>query len=108
MKTQRLVRNEDGSYSGSVGASMELDARTTRKIRETLAQGPVHISEIARRVDVSATEPVKFNALCRFVEVHLGGHTREAEMAFAPDRKGRQMFQGWQLTEHGKKLLEVS
>jgi hypothetical protein len=108
MKTQRLVRNLDGTYSGSIGGAQQLSAQETRKIREALSKGPKHISEIARECDISMTHPVRFNALCTYVETHLQIHTREAEMVFGADKKGRQTFQGWRLSEHGKKLLEVS
>jgi hypothetical protein len=108
MKIERLVRNSDGTYNGSIGAGHQLTAQESRKVREALSKGPLHIGEIAKQCDIPVTHPARFNELCRYIETHLQVHTRESEMVFARDDKGRNRFQGWRLSEHGKKLLEVS
>jgi hypothetical protein len=107
MKTERLKRGDDGRYPDSIGASIRLTPQEARKVREVLAEGPIHLSALADSVGVPRTHAGKFSSLCHLVEVHLAQHTREAEMKFEQSAKGTK-FVGWALTEQGKKLLEIS
>jgi hypothetical protein len=106
MKTQKLVRNSDGSYDGAIGGEHQLSAEEARKIRESLSRGPKYVSQLATEVGIPLTHPAKFNALCSYVN-YLGEHSREAEMAWIEGRSGKK-FIGWRLSEHGMKMLEVS
>lgn len=106
MKTEPLKRNEDGTYAGAIGSEHQLTAQEQRKVREVLSSGPIYISRLADQVGVARTNPKRFDALCKYVD-HLGQTTQEAEMAWQDTRTGRK-FIGWQLTERGQKLLEIS
>jgi hypothetical protein len=106
MKTQPLVRGEDGSYAGSIGGEYQLTAQEQRKIRESLAKGPKYVSQIAKECDIPVTHPARFNSVCAYV-THLGEHTLEAEMCWEQARAG-QKFVGWRLSEHGQKMLDIS
>jgi hypothetical protein len=103
MKTQRLTRNSDGSYSGSIGGELELDAQTTRKIRESLAKGPKHISAIAQEVGISMMHPGQVSALQMYLG-HLLEHTKEIEMSYSPTSKGKR-FEGWVFKRARQKTL---
>jgi len=106
MKTQPLKRNEDGTYTGAIGSEHQLTAQETRKVRESLNKGPIYVSAIADQCGVPRTHPARYDALCKFVD-YLGQTTQEAEMVWQDTRTGRK-FIGWQLTERGQKLLEIS
>jgi hypothetical protein len=106
MKTQRLVRNSDGSYDGAIGGEHQLSAQEAHKIREALSKGPKYVSQLATEVGIPVTHPAKFNALCSYVN-YLGEQTGEAETAWVEGRSGKK-FAGWRLSEHGVKMLEIS
>src|SRR5215469_876147 len=107
MKTPKLQKNELGQYPNSIGESMQLTPQQARKVREVLSEGPIHLSELADRAGVPRTNAAKFSALIHLVEVHLQNTTREAEMRFGKDSKGRERFAGWALTKLGERMLEI-
>jgi hypothetical protein len=107
MKTPPLKRDEHGQYPGSIGGEHELSSQETRRIREVLSRGPKFVSQIASECDIPMTNPTRLNALCQYIN-HLDKNTREVEMIWQETRRGARKFVGWQLTEHGQKMLELS
>lgn len=103
---KRLVRNLDGSYNGAIGGEYTLTPQETRKVRESLSQGPKYVTQVALECNIERTNPARFDQLCKYID-HLGANTNEAEMIWQDTRIGRK-FVGWKLTEHGQKLLELS
>jgi hypothetical protein len=71
-----------------------------------IATEPRYLNQIAKEVGIPMTNPAAVQVLSQYVE-HLKEHTQEAEMVWVEARAGKK-FIGFKLTEHGRKMLEIS
>jgi hypothetical protein len=101
-----LGRSETGGYPGSIGQDLSREERTA--IRRALAEAkePLHLTAIAGRAAVDLTSPHKQQNLREFVEVFLCETSKECQMAFAKNRRGVDVFAGWEATPHGREMVE--
>jgi hypothetical protein len=102
----KSLRTETGVYTGSIGTQCELTSQEQRRVRETLAQGPISLLEIAKGAGLDAGNLIQLNALTRYVN-HLKEDTREVEDRYEQTARGKK-FIGLALSAHGQKLLEIS
>ena len=105
MRTERLSRDENGQYAGSLASQGELSGEERSVIRRTLAKNeePLHLSQLAAMCGIAMTDPAKAQNFGRYIEQFLVS-AGEVEMAFGPGRQRRgqpvtEIFRGWRATK---------
>ena len=101
-----LERSESGGYPGSIGQGLSREERTA--IRRVLVESkePLHLSQIANKAGIAITNPHKQQNVAQFLQSYLCDTSREAQMHFEPDRRGKDVFKGFVTTDHGKEMVK--